>query len=120
MPVILHAQDIVENARRLCAAKYFVKIDGRALRGNGVLEVVSAGTLILARRGLVHFHELVHPLGFVQSLDQLLERIRYFETHEDEYLAAVAWQRAAMTELYIQRPLEQLYAHYLQKLAKDT
>ena len=43
----LHEQNIMKNLQALYDSKYFVKIDGRRIRGNSVVEAISAGCLFL-------------------------------------------------------------------------
>ena len=117
-PIVVHSQNIVENLGRVSKSKYFVKLLGRKIRGNGILEVVSAGTLILANKNLVEFNELVWD-NYVESVDDVITKIKWFDAHPEEYAAAVEMQRIRLHELYYKTPVENLARLHWEKIQKS-
>lgn len=115
IPILIHSQNIVENISRISNAKYFVKLLGRPIRGNGILEVISAGTLVLANRGLVMLRELVLEECHVETEDDVITKIRWFESHPTEYAAAVEKQRTILYELFYKGPAEKLAMRFWEK-----
>ena len=91
MEVRPHHQNIVTNLRRVCESKYFVKLLGRLVRGNSVVECVSAGTLILANRRLVMFADLIDERCHCETPADVIAKIHFFENHPDEYRKVVTW-----------------------------
>ena len=114
-PIVVHRQNIVENIGRITKSKYFVKLLGRVIRGNGILEVVSAGTLILANKNLVMLHELVLDECHVESVDNVVAKIRWFDENPAEYAAAVEKQRLILHERFYKEPVEKLARLYGEK-----
>jgi hypothetical protein len=112
MPIFAHSQNIVENLKRVCESKYFVKLLGRLIRGNSVVECVSAGTLILANPRLVMYNDLIHPICYCFTPEEVIARIAFFEKKPDEYVKIVAYQRERLTRFYCENPMELLVAKY--------
>ena len=117
MTINVHSQNILENAKRICKSKYFVKILGRVIRGNGLLECISAGTLILANRSLVILDSLVLPECHVVSVKDICHKIAYFEENPQEYRRCVEMQREILEKDYFKGPFDKVLEKYQQKLS---
>jgi len=115
MLVRVHSQDILENTRRLTRSKYFVKIIGRVIRGNGLLECISAGTLIIADRRLVILNSLVLPECHVESVKDICQKITYFEENPGEYRRCIEAQRRILERDYFKAPLDKIIQKYKEK-----
>lgn len=120
MKIWVHSQNILENAKRLCKSKYFVKLLGRTIRGNGLLECISAGTLILANRSLVILDSLVLPECHVESVKDICHKISYFEEYPDEYKRCVQMQRDILEKQYFKEPIDKLIEKYKKKVPLST
>jgi len=118
-PIVVHSQNIVENLGRVSKSKYFVKLMGRVIRGNSILETVSCGVLILANRELVTFNEMILPECHVESVDDVIAKIRWFDANPEEYAAAVEMQRIRLHELYYKTPVENLARLHWEKIQKS-
>lgn len=116
IPIILHSQNIVENIKRIYSSKYFVKIFGRVIRGNGILEVISAGTLILINKNLILFKDLIPDECHVITPNDVIQKIKYLENNENEYNRLVSLQRTILNEKYFEKPLQDLYNKYKLKI----
>lgn len=116
MKIWIHSQNILENAKRLSKSKYLVKLLGRTIRGNGLLECISAGTLILANRSLVILNSLVLPECHCETVMDICRKITYFEEYPNEYKRCVQMQRDILEKDYFKGPLEKLIEKYQQKM----
>jgi hypothetical protein len=117
MEIIVHSQNILENAKRMYKSKYFVKLFGRDIWGNGLLECISAGTLILANRSLVILNDLVLPECHIECVDYTCYKIKYFEENPDEYARCVKMQRDILQEYFFKKPIERVIQKYYEKLS---
>lgn len=116
--IVIHSQNIVENIGSIAKSKYFVKLLGRPIRGNGILEVISAGTLVLANKNLVMLRELVLDECDIVTDDDVISKIQWFDTHPEEYAAAVEKQRVILHEKFFKEPAEKLARLYNEKIQK--
>ena len=116
IPIHIHNQNIVENLQTLSQSKYFVKLYGRTIRGNAVLEAISSGTLVLLNKNLIMYHELIPDECHVTTPDDVIEKINYFEKNPDEYERFIKLQKRILEEKYALKPLENLYKKYYEKL----
>jgi hypothetical protein len=116
MDIIVHSQNILENAKRINKSKYFVKLLGRLIRGNGLLECISAGTLILANRSLIILNSLVLPECHIETVEDICYKIKYFEENPNEYKRCVKMQRDILEQDYFNKPIEQVIQKYNKKM----
>jgi hypothetical protein len=93
-------------------SKYYVKIAGRVIRGNSVLETISAGTLVLANRNLVMYKELVPDECHVNTREDVVERILYYEENPSAYAITLQKQKDILRRLYFDKPVEALVEKY--------
>jgi hypothetical protein len=114
-PIICHDQNIIANTKNLYGAKYFVKLMGRWIRGNSVMETISAGTLVLANRHLVSYADLIPVVCHVETKEDVIAKIAYFENHPEKYATLVRLQRALLEKFYYRRPLNLLIDKYKAK-----
>jgi hypothetical protein len=117
IPIILHDQDILENIKNIYNAKYFVKIYGRLVRGNGILEVISAGTLILINKKLIMYNNLIPDICHVETPDDVINKILFFENNPIEYNKVIEFQRNYLNEYYFKKPFENLINKYKIKIS---
>lgn len=115
-PIIVHHQNIVENAKLLKNAKYFVKLHGRQIRGNGVLEVISMGTLILINKQLIIYNDLIPDECHVETPEQVAQKIIILDQNPEEYTRLVQLQRERLRIHYFETPMENLFRAYQRKI----
>ena len=111
-PIIKHSQNILENAKNLFKAKYYVKLLGRRIRGNGVLECISAGTLILTNEYLVEFNDLILPECKIQTHNDVILKIKYYDANPELYKDAIKRQRELLNLKYFREPYNNLIEKY--------
>lgn len=112
MPLILHNQNIIENTKGLYKAKYFLKLFGRQIRGNSAMEATSAGTLMLVNKKLLIFSDLIADNCHIETADDVIQKIKYFEENPQEYTKAVEYQRKILQENYFDKPMNNLFNRF--------
>jgi hypothetical protein len=104
------------NLQNLCASKYFVKLLGRRIRGNAVMEGISCGTLCLINKSLLMYESLIQDSCNVSSETEIINKIHYFETHPEEYQKELNEQRRRLDTTYFSEPIKALVREYQKKL----
>jgi len=120
IPLYIHHQNIVENLHRLCKSKYFIKIYGRIIRGNGVIEAISAGTLVLLNKKLITFNDMIPNECHVETPEDIIEKIQYFENNHDKYTDMIKCQQHLLEEQYVKKPIIDLYKKYYEKCINNV
>ena len=120
IPLYVHHQNIVENLNTLCNSKYFIKIYGRVIRGNGVIEAISAGTLVLLNKRLIKFNDLIPDECHVETPEDIINKIQYFENNKDKYNDMIKCQRQLLEDRYVKKPIIDLYKKYYEKCMNQT
>jgi hypothetical protein len=115
IPVHIHKQNILENLHTLCNSKYYIKIYGRRIRGNGVLEAISAGALVLMNRSLVMYDDLIPDECDIKTSEDIINKITYFENNASEYEYMKRLQKQLLENLYAKKPANDLYNEYKKK-----
>jgi len=115
IPLYVHHQNIVENLNRLCKSKYFIKIYGRVIRGNGVIEAISAGTLVLLNKKLITYNDLIPDECHVETPEDIINKIQYFENNNEKYNDMIKCQQQLLEERYVKKPIIDLYKKYYEK-----
>jgi hypothetical protein len=116
IPIVLHSQNIVENITRIYSSKYFVKLFGRVIRGNGILEVISAGTFILINKKLIMFHNLIPDECHCENINDVIQKIKFFENNDQEYERIINLQRILLYNNYFKKPVNNLIMKYNNKI----
>lgn len=106
--VVVHDQDIIDNLIRLKNSKYFVKLGGRKIRGNSVIEAISAGTLVLMDpKDLVH-SQLLPKECWIHSEQELRNAIVSLDRDNDRYVELLTEQRKRLASFVVDAPMESL------------
>ena len=117
----LHQQRISDNMREVYDARYFVKLGGRHIRGNSIIEAISLGTLVLANPTDVTHRELLPPESWIRSGEEARDRIRYLDKHRHAYQQLLTAHRDRLQRYVTEAPLESLrncLAYKRNKLAR--
>ena len=107
-PARLHRQNIRENLAELYDSKYFVKIGGRLIRGNSVIEAISCGALVLMNPAEVYHSQLLPKDTWIYSIEDACRKIEALERNPGEYHRLQNVQRALVQSFVIDAPLESL------------
>lgn len=98
-------QDVVES---LLQSKYFLRIGGRKLRGNAMIEAISAGCLAIGNPEEFLHESLFTPNTRVKDFKEAIEKIAFFETHPNALNRELMAQRQLVDYLCFYRPLSDL------------
>jgi hypothetical protein len=106
--VRLHKQLIEENLLEIYNSKFFVKFGGRKTRGNGAVEAISIGTLVLMNPDdIIHKEILPKEVQFT-SKSELIKLIVRLNQDEKEYNRILQLQRSLVSKYFFDIPLENL------------
>ena len=106
--LILHSQNIITNMERLYRSKYFIKTAGRKIRGNSVIEAISAGTLVLMNPKDVMHSQLLPKETWVHSEGEIIKKIQELDANPDYYLYLLNKQRELVQFFVVDAPMESL------------
>lgn len=108
LPVYLHNQNIIENLKNLTCSKYFVKLEGRGIRGNSVIEAISAGCLVLMNPKDVIHSQLLPEDAWIHNEKEMIDKINFLETHPSEYKKLLAEEKKMVDFFVVKTPIESL------------
>ena len=103
-----HQQLIKDNIQELINSKYFVKIQGRVVRGNSIYEAISAGSLVLCNPNLVIHTQVLPKECWVYDINSLIEKINYLEKNPDKYESFMNLQQSMLQHFVVDCPLKSL------------
>jgi len=112
IPINTHSQHVIQNLHTIVRSKYFVKLMGRIIRGNSILESISAGTLVLANRNLVMYKEFITDGCHVETIFDVISKIEYYERNPLEYTSALNIQKGILKEMFFEVPMQRLLEKY--------
>jgi len=118
IPILLHQQNILENLKLLNKSSYFVKIKGRQIRGYGIMEAISAGSLVLINKDLLMFKDLIPNECNVVTSEDVINKINFFENNKNDYFNMVRLQKENL-EKYAKGSLNNLIQKYNQKFSHE-
>ncbi len=119
-PIRLHQQRIDKNLTEIYDAKYFVKVGGRCIRGNSIIEAISTGTLVLMDPNDVYHSQLLPKSCWITSIEEALEKIIYLDKHPDEYNRLLYLQKELLQLFVYDMPLNCLIKAQKQKQKKAS
>jgi len=102
---------VSEVAAMLRASKYYLRLQGGPLTGNGQVEAVMAGCLALGDPSTYVQRSLFTPQTVTPNFDSALAKLRYFESSPLDYEKARAEQHAVAEFVCFRRPAFQLLQH---------
>jgi hypothetical protein len=104
--LVLHNQDIIENLIRLRNSKYFIKLGGRRIRGNSIIEAVSAGTLAIMDPKDAFGAQLLPKETWIHSESEIRELIGELDRDDRMYADLLAEQRRRLQFFVVDAPME--------------
>lgn len=103
-----HKQNIKDNLIEIYDSKYFLKIGGRIIRGNSVIEAISAGTLVLMNPNDIIYTQLLPKECWVSSVEEAYNKIVYFDKNPKAYYKALTKEKDLLQHFVFDCPLESL------------
>lgn len=123
-PIIVHEPKIRDNLTALYDAKYFVKLGGRSIRGNSVLEAISSHTLVLMDPDDLFSHKKLIPKETqIKTIDDIRQKILFYDAYPEAYDAALRQQQACLKKYALDAPLksiENAYRYKMERVSKDS
>jgi hypothetical protein len=110
-PVRRPQGSVSEVATALRASKYYLRLQGGPLSGNGQVEAVMAGCLALGNPQTYVQRSLFTPATVTPDFNQARDRIRFFESNPKEFEIAQADQLAVAEFVCFRRPAYHLWCH---------
>ena len=107
-PINLHKQLISANLIEIYNSKYFLKIGGRKLRGNSVIESISLGTPVLMNPNDVIHKELLPEEAWITTQEDAYRKIEYLDKNADAYNDLLMKERDLLSKYIYQAPLKSL------------
>ncbi|MGI8707748.1 MAG: hypothetical protein ACR2LG_06080 [Actinomycetota bacterium] len=98
-------RDIID---RLHASKYFVRLGGRRLWGNALIEAVSAGCLVVGDPSAFVHRDLFTPATSAATQLEVVDRVRALEADQELYAAELERQRLFVQFVGFDRPVADL------------
>lgn len=108
----VHQQLIKDNLQQMYDAKYYLKVGGRITRGNGAVEAISCGTVVLMSPDDIICRQILPKEAWVFSAEDAIEKIRYLDRNPSEYEKLLQYERNLMNTFVVEYPsyfLEKLY-----------
>lgn len=107
-PLRLHRQNIRANLEALYDSKYFVKVGGRNIRGNSIIEAISCGVIVIMNPSKVHHSQLLPPESWAHSLEETLALIEHLEKNPQACAALQQAQRERLRHYVFEAPLDSI------------
>ena len=83
----------------LVKSKYFVKLNGRIIRGNSVIEAISANTLVLINKKQVYYNFLIPDECHIQTKEDIINKINQLNDDNNLYLKLLNRSKRFITKI---------------------
>lgn len=110
----VHKQLIRENLEEMYDAKYYLKVGGRITRGNGAIEAISCGTVVLMNPNDIICRQILPADAWVMNANDAVKKIKFLDEHPEEYERLLQEERQLLKMFVTDYPL-----YYLEKLYKE-
>jgi hypothetical protein len=127
MPITRSSGSIKNVLSGLMETKYYViylnKNSGKrsSIRGNAIAEAIATGNLVIAvNQGLNNTSLLSLGKTLVNSFEEIIKQLMYFENNPEEFQKELALQRDKLNEFCFNRPIRELFAKHAEKIRRTT
>lgn len=117
-PIKVHNQSLRKNLIEIYNSKYYLKVGGRITRGNGAIEAISLGTMVLISPEDIICRQIIPKEAWVYDAEDAIQKIKYFDANPDEYKRVLDLERELVKLFVIDYPMEHLRQAYKEKLQK--
>lgn len=107
-PLNVHQQLIKDNLVTIYDSKYFIKLGGRFIRGNSIIEAISLGTLVLANPYEINSTQILPKETWVFTIEDIILKIKYFDSNPHFYEEVLQKQRNLLKHFIVDCPIESL------------
>lgn len=106
--VRLHKSDIRNNLIEVFDSKYFLKLGGRMIRGNSVLEAISAGTLVLMLPNELIHSQVIPKECWVHDQQEAQAKVKFLDNNPLEYDRLLNLQRNLLQLFVFDLPMHSM------------
>ncbi|MCD8013369.1 MAG: hypothetical protein LUG99_09365 [Lachnospiraceae bacterium] len=117
-PIKVHKQLIRDNLCEMYDAKYYLKVGGRITRGNGAIEAISCGTVVLMNPEDIICGQILPKDAWVMNAEDAIEKIMFLDSHPEEYSKLLEEERMLLRNFVVDYPLHNLERLYNEKNGK--
>lgn len=117
-PIKIHQQLIKDNLIEMFDAKYYLKVGGRITRGNGAIEAISCGTVVLMHSDDIICRQILPQNAWVKDAEEAIKKIRFLDEHPEEYIKLLEEERLLLKTFILDYPVYYLEKLYYQKNGK--
>lgn len=114
-PIVLHDQHIKDNLVKIYDSKYYLKVGGRHTRGNGVLEAISLGTVVLMSPDDLICGQVLPKDAWVFSAADATKKIKELDENSDLYQKLLTEERLLLKQFAVDYPMHNLENALLRK-----
>jgi hypothetical protein len=105
----LDSPDHIEGTiRNLSLCKYYIKLGGRRIRGNSILEAIACRSLVIGHQDLLIHSKLLHKSLRVKNIKQAIVLLKSLNSDDNKFYNLLSWQENQMEEYSVRRPLKSL------------
>ena len=97
--VNFHSGEIDKNLTNLASSKYFIKLNGRPVRGNSFLEAMSAKSLCLLHYNDCYGKIPFHPYCYFKDEKSLIEKLQFLEKNNDFLVELLNYQDSILQNM---------------------
>ena len=117
-PIKVHQQLIKDNLIEMFDAKYYLKVGGRITRGNGAIEAISCGTVVLMHPDDIICRQILPQNAWVKDAEEAIKKIKFLDEHQEEYTKLLEEERFLLKTFIVDYPVHYLEKLYYQKKGK--
>ena len=118
-PIKVHNQSLRKNLIEIYNSKYYLKVGGRVTRGNGAIEAISLGTLVLISPEDIICRQIIPKDAWVYNAEDAIAKIQYLDNNPDEYKRLLDLERELVKLYVVEYPMEHLRQAYIKKINSE-
>jgi len=103
--ILVHHQNIQRNLERLRQSKYFIKLGGRVIRGNSVIEAISAGCVALINPKEMIYSSLIPSEVWFENDEQLKRILGRLDRDHDFFAHVLKYQKSYINQNVFLAPM---------------
>lgn len=107
--VVTAGRNIDDILKKLMHVKYFIRLGGRIVWGNSMIEAISAGCLVIGNPKEFVNYSLFTKRTSISNYNDMINRIRFFENNPIAYKQELEKQRALVNGLCFTLPLSHVF-----------
>ena len=94
-----HSEEIDKNLKKIASSKYFIKLNGRPVRGNSFLEAMSASSLCLLHYNDCYGEIPFHKYCYFKDEESLVEKLKFLEQNNEFLVELLKYQDSILQNM---------------------